>query len=180
MQKILLTKGSSHTKRSSVSRTLYPCRGVVTSGGARGEASLTSVVGSPARQPNCANTAARKTTERLNAPQTSERLNAPHVTEPNQDSNKYKKQSNYLMFLFIISFYMEIKSNQIMKHKYCIICDVPFCRSASKKERRRYECLYGIQYRSYQYSSAKTVCFKQKTVNIPPRILQIFLTQQLI
>lgn len=29
---------------------------------------------------------------------------------------------------------MEIKSNQIMKHKYCIICDVPFCRSASKKE----------------------------------------------
>lgn len=29
---------------------------------------------------------------------------------------------------------MEIKSNQIMKHKYCIICDVPFCRPASKKE----------------------------------------------
>lgn len=29
---------------------------------------------------------------------------------------------------------MEIKSNQMMKHKYCIICDVPFCRSASKKE----------------------------------------------
>lgn len=29
---------------------------------------------------------------------------------------------------------MEIKSNQIMKHKYCIICYVPFCRSASKKE----------------------------------------------
>lgn len=29
---------------------------------------------------------------------------------------------------------MEIKSNQILKHKYCIICDAPFCRSASKEE----------------------------------------------
>lgn len=46
------------------------------------------------------------------------------------------KQPNNLMFLFIISFYMEIKSNQILKHKYWIICDVPFCRSASKRKEK--------------------------------------------